>query len=179
MVACRSSHLLQLPPRGGKPTIESDASKNAIIVIGIILLVILAFAILIFGPEPEYKTENTAEAVVYNYLLALQQEDYAFALEQIAGHIPNRPADAAEMEWDISQDRWRFENRSNSELTIAGSRIVGDSASVTVSNTWSTSPLEGGVDSTEFTMRLQRQDGIWKLIDGQISWAREWGAEND
>ncbi len=150
-----------------------------IIVIAIILLVLATFAVVMLSPEPEYEAENTAEAIVYNYLLALQKKDYGRALLYIGDEVPNRPADAAEMEWDIKQSSWRFDNSVDSGLTITGSRILDDSAIVTLKKTWSTAPFVGNVASTEYTMRLERQDGIWKLIDAQTHWADEWGEEND
>ena len=151
----------------------------AIIVLAIIGLVVASFAVVLLSPEPEYKVENTAETAVYNYLLALQLEDYERALRYIADDVANRPADAAEMEWDTRQNSWRFDNSNDSGLTITGSRVLGDSATVTIRKTWSTSPFLGDVAATEYTIRLKQESGMWKLIDGQTHWAAEWGNEND
>ena len=126
----------------------------SVIVIAIVILVIITFALVLLSPDPEYLADDSAEAAVFNYLLALQEEDYALALEFISEEVSNRPEDAAEMEWDIKQNPWRFDPYDDPAITIADSRISGDSATVTVRKTWSEMPFFGSVNSSEFTMRL-------------------------
>ena len=149
------------------------------IVVAIILLVVAAFAIVLLRPQPQYRDAKSAEDVVYNYLLALQLEEYDRALELISADVQNRPQDASEMEWDVKQEKWQFERYGDPSLTIAGSNVTGDQATVSLRETRTSSPILGDVYSEEITMRLQLEDDGWKLIDGQAFWAYEWGDEQD
>ena len=108
----------------------------------------------------------------------MQEEDYARALDFIAEEVSNRPEDAAEMEWDIKQNLWRFDRNDDPAITIAGSRVTGENATVTVKKTWSELPLLGAVSSSEYTMRLSLEDDQWKLINGQTHWAESWGKDD-
>ena len=144
------------------------------IVIAIILLVVAAFALVLLRPPPQYREDETAEATVHNYLLALQQGNYERALNQISEDVPHRPQDAAEMEFDVKDNKWQFDRYGDPSLIIAGSRITGEAATVTLKETRSNSPIPGDIDSQEITMRLQLDDTGWKLIDGQAYWAYDW-----
>lgn len=148
-----------------------------VIVVAILLLVVATFVIVMLTPDPEYNKADTAEAAVFNYLLALQQEDYMRALDFISDEVSNRPEDATDLEWDIKQNSWHFDRHDDTSITIAGSHINGDSATVTVKKIWSELPILGAVNSDEYAMRLQLEEDGWKLIDGQTHWAEEWGAE--
>ena len=140
------------------------------IVIAIILLVVAAFTLVLLRPPPQYREDETAEAAVHNYLLALQLGDYQRALDQISEDVPHRPQDAAEMEFDVKDNEWQFDRYGDPSLIIAGSRITGE-------ETRSNSPIPGDIDSQEITMRLQLDDTSWKLIDGQAYWAYDWSDE--
>jgi len=147
------------------------------IVVAIILLVVVAFTLVLLRPPPQYREDKTAEAAVHNYLLALQQGDYERALNQISEDVPHRPQDAAEMEFDVKQNEWQFDRYGNPSLIIAGSRVTGEAATVTLKETRSNSPILGDIDSQEITLRLQLEDGGWKLLDGQAYWALDWTDE--
>ena len=147
------------------------------IVVAIILLVVAAFALVLLRPPPQYRQDKTAEAAVHNYLLALQQGDYERALNLISEDVPHRPQDAAEMEFDVKQNEWQFDRYGNPSLIIVSSRVSGDAATVTLKETRSNSPILGDIDSQEITMRLQQEDGGWKLLDGQAYWAFDWTGE--
>ena len=61
------------------------------IVIGIMLLVVVAFGIAFLRPEPTYQSEDTPEGVVHNYLMALQREEYYRAYSHLSPVIPGYP----------------------------------------------------------------------------------------
>ena len=147
------------------------------IVIAVILLVVAAFAFVLLRPQPEYRTDDTPEAVVYNYLLALEQGDYERALDQIAKDVHNRPDDASEMEWDVKQNNWSFNRYGNPTLTIDGSNISGKEATVILKEIRSDDPFSAGVDSSEVAMRLEQKEDGWKLIGGQAYWTYKWDNE--
>jgi len=149
------------------------------IVAGIILLVVVAFAFVLLRPEPQYRTDDSPEAAVHNYLLALQQEEYERALDQISQDVPYRPEDSSELELDVSQNGWQFGRYGDPSLIIAGSRISGESATVTLKETRSGGIFPADSSSQELVMRLQLEDQGWKLTEGQAYWVYEWSNEVD
>ena len=144
------------------------------IVAGIVLLLIAAFAFVLLSPEPQYRSDDTPEATVHNYLLALQQEDFERALSELSQDVPNRPEDSSEMEWDITQYPWQFERHGDTSLIIVGSRITGEHAIVTVAETRSYGIFPGDVSTQEIVMRLKQEENGWKLIGGKSYWADDW-----
>ncbi|NCF69668.1 MAG: hypothetical protein GWP61_27285 [Chloroflexi bacterium] len=144
------------------------------IVAGIVLLVIAAFAFVLLSPEPQYRGDDTPEATVHNYLLALQQEDFERALSELSQDVPNRPEDSSEMEWDITEYPWQFELQDDTSLIIVGSRITGERAIVTVAETRSYGIFPGDVSTQEIVMRLKQEENGWKLIGGKSYWADDW-----
>ena len=145
------------------------------IVVTIILLV--AFTLVLLRPPPKYRDDESAEAVTHNYLLALQQGNYERALDQISHEIPNRPQDTSQMEWDVKQNEWQFDRFGDPSLLIADSNISGENATVTLKETRTNSPIPGDINSQEITMRLKLENGAWKIVDGQASWAEDWSDE--
>jgi hypothetical protein len=144
------------------------------IVAGIVILVVAAFAFVLLSPEPQYRTDDTPEAAVQNYLLALQQEEYERALDEISLDVPHRPLDGSGMEWDISQNSWQFERYGDPSLVISRSRISGDHATVTLAETRSYGIFPGDVSSQDVVMRLKQDDSGWKLIGGNAYWVDDW-----
>jgi hypothetical protein len=147
------------------------------IVAGIVILVVAAFALILLRPEPQYRSDDTPDATVHNYLLALQQEEYERALSEISHDVPNRPQDGNEMEWDINQNSWQFERYGDLSLVISGSRISGDHATVTLTETRSYGIFPGDVSSQEVVMRLKLDENGWKLIGGKAYWSDDWEEE--
>ncbi len=155
---------------------QPDKFLLAIVTV-IILLVIAAFVTVLLRPQPQYRRGETAEDIVYNYLLALQQEEYERALDLIAQDVPNRPQDSTELAWAMSQDRWQFGLDSSPSREIIGSRISGDNATVTIQETHADNSPFGSSYTEEITMRLKREESGWKLSGGQRYWSYEWVEE--
>ena len=61
------------------------------IVVGMIVLIIVALVIAVNRPEPEFQIEDSPEGIAHNYLLALQQSDYARAYDYLSANIACRP----------------------------------------------------------------------------------------
>jgi hypothetical protein len=61
------------------------------IVLVILLLVAAAFVFALRQPEAVYLPEGTARAVANNYLLALEQSDYARAYSYLSADLPGYP----------------------------------------------------------------------------------------
>lgn len=157
---------------------QSDKFLVAIVLV-ILGLVIATFVMVLIRPEPQYRPDDSAEAAVFNYILALQKEDYDRALSYLSKDVNDRPTDAADMEWDVKQNLWQFDQYEQPVITIVRSRISSDSATVTIKKTWSEDPLLGSARSSEFTMRLQLEADRWQLVDGQTHWVDDWREDHD
>jgi hypothetical protein len=144
------------------------------IVAGIVVLIVAAFVVVVTSPKPEYRTDDSPEATVHNYLLALQEQAYGRALGYLASSVPDRPADAGEMARDVSRTSWTFRENRDVSLVVASSRIDGDRAIVVVSETASYGPFPGDTVQTDIDMYLVREADVWKLTGGDAFWSCEW-----
>src|SRR5262245_57084040 len=104
------------------------------IVIGVIVLIGIAFAVVLLRPQPTYQAEDTPEGVAHNYLLALQQEDYARAYNYLSPSLEGYPASADEFKEDIDRQGWQFHELADGSTTLAieSSHQTGEQAEVSV-----------------------------------------------
>lgn len=134
------------------------------ILVGIVLLVVVAVVVVLSrtpGSE-EYRTDNSPEAVVHNYFLAVQRKDFEKAHGYLSDDLKNKP--------DLDQfiiDMNNTFGRQESSLKI-GEVFTGDQhTQVTVSLTSYSGGniFESGRYTTE-DVALLRADaaGNWKLI---------------
>ena len=152
-----------------------QTDKFLLAIVGsVVILIAAAFALILLRPEPQYRSDDSPEAAVHNYLLALQQEAYERALDEISHDVPNRPQDGNEMEWAISQNSWQFDRYGDPALVISSSRVSGDHATVTLAETRSGGIFPGDVSSQEIVMRLKQDENGWKLIGGKAYWSEDW-----
>ncbi len=148
------------------------------IVIGIVLLIAVAFAVVSRRPEPAYRTGDQPEDVAHNYLLALQLEDYERAYGLLSPGLPAYPATLEEFFDDLEVDAWRFRQRDSASLAVQSSRIVGDRAIVEVRETVF---FGGGLFETSqrfelFELQLARIGGAWKITGGDYYISYCWTA---
>lgn len=61
------------------------------IVAGIILLIAAAFAIATFTPKAQYLPDDSANSAAYNYILAIEQNDYPKAYTYLSPSLPCYP----------------------------------------------------------------------------------------
>lgn len=149
------------------------------IVIGVLLLVVVAFVILSNRPAPTYQTENTPTAVVNNYLLALETEDLEQAYTYLSPSISGYPANLEEFINDVEDQRWQFhlESQQTHSFQFKLLRETDDSANVEVSETMYYQ--NGLFDNTHytqtFTMRLTKSaDGVWQIRSADDYWRSCW-----
>jgi len=146
------------------------------IVAGIGLLVVVAFVLVLTRPEPEYRDDNAPEAIVHNYLLALRQGDYERAYQYLSPGLKGYPENAAAFTDDISSSsRFRLDDQAVT-LDTQSSTIRGNIATVSVLETsFSGGDLfsSGNIDR-RFDMKLQLENGAWKLIKGDRYWSTCW-----
>ncbi len=149
------------------------------IVVGIVLLVAVAFAVVLTQPKPTYLPDDTAAGVAHNYLLALQQQDYARAYSYLSPTRKGYPPSLDAFTSNISSYHWNFYPDESSTLTVEDTRVTGDRAVVSVrARTFSNPGLfSSGESSRRFDLRLQQETGAWKLIGGDSYWAYCWDYE--
>lgn len=156
------------------------------IVAGIGLLVIIA---LIFGlrspAEAEYREGGQPEDAAYNYLLAIQREEYGRAYGYVYSDLEGYPADLNRFSTDVISFREWNCAMSGDSRSISYSvddanpvSIIGDQAIVTVSeetyyrNRSIFSP--SSTYSRDFRMELVNTDAGWKVVESDRCWRREW-----
>ena len=143
---------------------------------GITLLVILIGIFVLTRPEPTYKTEDTPEGVVYNYLLALENGDYERALSYISVCVKNRPSSAGELSRLVENSRIFHDLHSDTSLYISSSEITDDGIEIEVQQTRfdNAGPFDNSVNHDNFVMLAINEAGEWKLVDGEDYWRWNW-----
>lgn len=151
------------------------------IVAGILLLVGAAVAVLVLRPKPSYRPEDTPEGVAHNYLLALQQEDYARAYSCLSPTVRGYP-DSVDVFSRHVKDGWAFPELWDDSVTLSvePGHITGDRATVSVRRTRF---YEGDLlDSSEYTsyfdIELRSEGEAWKIIAADRYWHHCWEDPN-
>jgi hypothetical protein len=149
------------------------------IVAGIVLLVVVAFAIALSKPKPEYQAEDTPEGVAFNYLFALQQGDYERAYGYLSPSIRGYPRDAQDFTEAIQDNSWRFGslNDSSTTLEVDSVRNNGKRAGVTILEMrfYEGDLFNSGQYTSSFDMTLQQDTaGAWKIVESDDYWLGCW-----
>jgi hypothetical protein len=147
------------------------------IVAGIILLVVVVFLVVLLRPEPEYLAEDTPESVTHNYLLALQNGEYERALDNLSSSVKHAPKNVNEFVEDIDGCSYRFRDLDrDTSLIVVSAEIRGESAEVQIKQTvfYSGDMFDSNLIERVFEMRLKKQNGAWKLVDGDRYWCNYW-----
>ncbi len=142
------------------------------ILAGIGVLILLALVLFFARKEDkkEYKTANSPEAVVYNYVLAITSDDYKKAYSYLA-----------EKDYKPTYEQFRqsfFNGNVNPEnvgVDVGESKIDGDDALVDLNLVYSPNdPFSGGYTNTD-RAQLVRQNGEWKITYMPYNfWAYDW-----
>ena len=144
------------------------------ILIGIGVLILLALTLFFTRKDTkEYQVADTPTAVVYNYILAVNNKDYEMAYTYLADK-ENKPT--------YDQFRQSFfngtVNADNVGVDVGEGETDGDDAIVDLTLVYSsTDPFSGGYNSTD-RAQLIRQDGEWKIIYMPYNfWGYDWYQE--
>jgi len=146
------------------------------IVVGVILLVVVAFVVALAQPKPTYQSEDTPEGVAYNYLFALQQEDYARAYSYLSSALRGYPPSAEKFTKSITDNAWTFRRDGSPTLNVESARVSSNRATISMRER----RFGGGglFSSSEYTssfeMQLVRESGRWKIESSQRYWLRCW-----
>jgi hypothetical protein len=150
---------------------------GTLVLVGAVLALVLARS----GPN-RYRTDDSPEAVVQNYLLACQNGDMARAQGTLSPDLPGYPASTEAFESDLRTSYWTG-NGASAMLTMLSSTVRGERATLRVRETvfYSTGPLDRGDYGSEYGITLRRHAGGWRIlaVDGYPSalcWAGCWQA---
>jgi hypothetical protein len=148
------------------------------IVAGIVLLVIAVLALALLRPnQPTYQPDDTPEGAAYNYLLALELEDYERAYGYLAPTLPGYPDDADAFARNVEGNRWSFGYYDDEvSLAVEAVDVSGDKANVVVRRTTFRRGglFDSGQYSSTFEMALRRQGGAWKVTSSDRYWVSCW-----
>jgi hypothetical protein len=147
------------------------------IVVGVIVLVGVAFALVLLRPEPVYQEADSPEAAAHNYLLALQKLDYARAYDYLSPRLIGYPASLDEFVGDIQAHPWKLRRLDDpAALSVESVQRTGDRAVVFMRET--RFRQRGLFDSAQYTntfeMMLQRDGGGWRLVSSELHWLPCW-----
>lgn len=146
------------------------------IVIGIVALVIAAFAVLLLRPRLEYVADDTPEHIVHNYLLALQREDYDRAYGYLQPDIAGYPRSVDRFRADINQNQWQFNiDQDRSTFEIAPAAINATFATVRVTQrVFYGEGLFGSSYDSDFSVSLRQAGPAWKITESDQFWYPCW-----
>ena len=150
------------------------------IVIGIVVLVLVVFAVTLLRPEAEYRSDDDPAGVVHNYLLALQNEDFDRAYQYLWMGLTGFPANAQRFEDNVEDHRWSFHANTNNTLSVGEAEISGDTATVSVRETrfYENGLFDSDQRVGEFDMELRKEGGGWRIYDGDAYFVRCWAYED-
>lgn len=146
------------------------------IVVGIVALVIVAFVVTLVRPEPTYQPEDTPKGVTHNYLLALQKGEYERAYGYLSSALTGYPASVDEFADAITDYSWQFRLDADTTLAVESAREVGSRVVVQVreSRFYGGSLIGNSQSVTLFDVKLELEDGAWKIVDADYYFAKCW-----
>lgn len=147
------------------------------IVVGIVLLVGVAFVVAFLRPKPSYQPDDTPEGVAHNYLLALKQGDLERAYGYLSPTAPGYPNSLEAFSEDVRDNRWNFNPEGQSAFAVDAARVAGKRAYVTVHETTFSSGglFESNEYTNSFEIKLKReQAGQWRIIESDSYWVWCW-----
>ena len=143
------------------------------ILIGMVVLVITAVGLfLLRGGEQRYLDENTPEAVVLDYVFALQNRDFQRAYQ----YLPENYAAYQKPSFTEFRSYFNYEQGANTGIQVLSVEAQDGFAWVEIETVQSSGGLFGGIyRSQEFANLILDDDGKWKLFSMPYPfWGWEW-----
>jgi hypothetical protein len=150
------------------------------IVAGIVLLVAAAVVVaLLRGGPPDYKPDDTADAVAYNYLLALRLGDYERAYGYLSPTLTHYPANVDQFVQDVRSAGWSF-GRSEQDVSLAIEKVIPGETQTIVQVRQTTyhqgGPFDSGEYSDTFDVILRDEASGWRIVNAGRYWYGCWGS---
>ncbi len=144
------------------------------ILIGIGVLILLALTLFFTRKDTkEYMLEDSPEAAVFNYVLAVTKKDYKTAYSYLA-EKENKPTYEAFRQSFFNGNV----NSDNVGVDVGEAQLDGSDAFVDLTLVYSSSdPFSGGYSNSD-RAQLVKQDGKWKITYMPYNfWAYDWYQE--
>lgn len=150
------------------------------IVIGVVILIGVAFAVAFLRPEPTFQLEDTPAGVAHNYLLALQQKEYERAYGYLSPSLESYPTSVDIFVDNIDRHSWQFRELQDGSttLTVESTDMTDNRAEVSVREDRF---REGGLfESSQHTytfemrLRFDATRKAWKIVGSDSYWVRCW-----
>lgn len=143
------------------------------IVAGAGILLVAAFLFASLRPNPGYRVDDSPENVVHNYLLAMEDRDYARAYTYLSPDLKGYPPDLDTFIQDTERNSWNFRRDVDHSLSVQSSRVVGEETLVIVRlvEYYNNLPFGSQPNTSTFTMRLKPGGPGWVIFSGdQFFW---------
>jgi hypothetical protein len=120
--------------------------------------------------------EDSPEGVAHNYLLALQKEDYQRAYGYLSPTLKGYPVSAERFAEDVEDSSWLFRLDTDTTLAVESAKVTANRAVVKVreSRFHGSRLFDSSQSTTIFEMKLQLEDGEWKIVDADYYFAWCW-----
>ena len=147
------------------------------IVVGVVLLVAVALLVAMRQPPVNYRTDAAPEAVAFNYLLALQRNDYTRAAASLSPELAGGPDSAQALAADLRENRYMFQMDENMvAFSPEPAQVNGETALVEMHETrFDQGELFSSGERTDtFKMRLEQRGGAWTIASADRYWLYCW-----
>jgi hypothetical protein len=138
------------------------------ILVGIALIVLAGFVIALRWTEPDYRTGPAPEDIAYNYMLAIQKEDYAKAYSYLYPYGTNYPDTLSEFKkagWTpYSSPSGSIQIESVEKSTLVTTVVIR------VVNSAGGSFFNTDYSSSDYKIELKSQGSQWKISDFNTCW---------
>lgn len=138
-----------------------------IAIVAILALVVATLVLVLTRPDPTYRTDDSAEAVAYNYALALTQQDYATAYAQLSPSLPGYPATEDDFTAAIASD-YGFDQLVGAGIVLDPRVTTATRATIAIrlSTVQPGGLFDNGLTTRVSDLELTRVDGQWRITSG-------------
>lgn len=140
-----------------------------IMAVAAILALVVATLVVVLTQRPvSYRTDDSAEAVAYNYTLAILQQDFAMAYAQLSPTLPGYPPTLEDFVLVVT--RYGSGQPAGTGISLTTRSISETRAIITVRlNTLQPGGLFGNSIATDMSnLELTRIDGRWRITGGSL-----------
>jgi len=151
------------------------------IVAGVLLLVAVALVVAMRQPPLTYRPDPAPDSVGFNYLLALQRNDYARALAGLSPRLASPPGNAQALAADVHENRYMFQMDENLvAFSPDPAQVSAETATVQVHETrfYQGQLFNSGETTDSFEMRLGQTGGAWTIVSADRYWLPCWEQAN-
>jgi hypothetical protein len=151
------------------------------IIAGVLLLVAVALLVAVRQPPLTYRPDGAPDSVAFNYLLALQRNDYARALAGLSPRVAGSPGDAQALAADVHENRYMFQMDENMvAFSPDPAQVSAETATVLVHETrfYQGQLFNSGETTDTFEMRLGQAGGAWTIVSADRYWLPCWEQAN-